>query len=225
MRIGIGITTRNRPECLERTLSAIKSHTPDNAFIVIVDDASEAPVPEANYRFNENVGIAVAKNKCIQLLMAGGADHFFLFDDDIYPTVRDWYRGYIESGFPHLMYIFPGKKGKELERNDKYVAYSIPRGCMLYFTREVVEAIGFMNPDFGIWGGEHREYSLRVHKFFKTPYPYMDIVGSENLFYSMDESEKGHKSSVSILYRLRKQPIIKQLSVENINYYHNGRES
>lgn len=63
-------------------------------------------MPEATYRFEENVGIARHKNKCLELLADAGCEHLFLFDDDAYPLVEDWWRPYVDSPEPHLMRIF-----------------------------------------------------------------------------------------------------------------------
>ena len=86
-KIGIGITTHNRYEVFTHTLKKIREFAPLGTKIAIVDDASKAPVPEATYRFNTNVGIAVAKNKCFELLE--DCEHIFLFDDDTYPLVNN----------------------------------------------------------------------------------------------------------------------------------------
>jgi hypothetical protein len=83
--IGVGITTRNRNDVLATTRQRIEAHTL-GAHIVVVVDASAKPVDGANYRFDENVGIARAKNKCLELLDAAGCKHLFLFDDDTYPS-------------------------------------------------------------------------------------------------------------------------------------------
>lgn len=80
--IGIAITTRNRYEIFKKTYDEMKKHAPKNSVIVVVDDASTTPCPEATYRFTENVGIARAKNKCFELLYKAGCEHFFLFYDD-----------------------------------------------------------------------------------------------------------------------------------------------
>jgi len=104
--IGIGITTHNRNQLVASTLAKIQSVSP-GAKIVIVDDASQPRVriEGANiYRFSNNVGIARAKNKCLELLR--DCEHIFLFDDDTWPTTNGWYIPYVASREPHLMYLF-----------------------------------------------------------------------------------------------------------------------
>ena len=200
--IGIGITTHNRSQQFNKTYSVIRELAPLGAKIVVVDDCSASPVPEATYRFNENVGIARAKNKCLELLQ--DCDHIFLFDDDTYPTSPDWYKPYIESGEPHLMYIFADFKTGQGRLNDttvlysdsKIIAYSHPRGCMLYLTKEALRAVGGMRPEFGKWGYEHPDLSNRIFNKGLTRFRFMDVVGSEKLFYSGDE-HRSVNSSVS----------------------------
>lgn len=79
------ITTHNRRDIAEKTIAHIRDHTP-GAVIVIVDDASTEPFPGATFRFDQQAGIAKAKNKCLELLMATVVEHLFLFDDDTWPT-------------------------------------------------------------------------------------------------------------------------------------------
>ena len=104
MRVGVGVTTHNRKESLDAALRNIRKYLPEGAKLVVVDDASTTPVPEADFRFHRNVGIAVAKNKCLELL--DDCDHIFLFDDDCWPKCADWWKPYVESPEPHLMYVF-----------------------------------------------------------------------------------------------------------------------
>lgn len=189
--IGVGVTTRNRPDILETTLQHIRKHTP-NAHIVVVDDASTVPVPEADFRFPENVGIARAKNKCLELLYDAGINHMFLFDDDCYPQVDNWWTRYVESPEPHLMWMFEKPKGatkSELEviyQDDQHVAYHATRGAMLYVERHVLETVGGMDPDFGKWGWEHVSWSDRIHSAGLTTWRYADVADSGEIIYSLD---------------------------------------
>lgn len=190
-KIGIGITTHNRPEVLLTTLENMKKYLPKNGRIEIVDDGSATPVPEATFRFNKNVGIATAKNKCLELLE--DCEHIFLFDDDAYPVAKDWFKPYIESGEPHLMYLFKDFKHRKLNdsvllyNDGKLKAYSHPRGCMLYIHNSVLKIAGGMDTSYCRWGYEHVDYSNRIHNLGLTTFRFADIVGSENIIHSRDE--------------------------------------
>lgn len=189
--IGIGVTSHNRHSVTKHTLARIKQHMPAGTKLVVVDDASTVePDFPVDHRFPYNVGIAQAKNKCLALLE--GCDHVFLFDDDTYPTNDDWWRAYVESPEAHLMYTFIDfANGKSLgdtvvvHRDSQHVAYSHARGCMLYFSRAALDAVGGFDPSFGKWGWEHINFSDRIHAAGLTTFPYMDVADPK--IYSSDE--------------------------------------
>ena len=190
-KIGIGITTHNRRERFNETYGHILSNSPD-CKIVVVDDASDIPCEKATYRFDENVGIAAAKNKCLELL--SDCDHIFLFDDDCYPKLTFWYMPYVLSGINHMMYLFDQKRYKfdkpiykRFVLDDTYSVHSHAKGCMLYYTKEAIEKAGVMYTGFGRWGGEHTDLSDRIFFSGLTPFPYMDLEYSYDLIYSADE--------------------------------------
>lgn len=191
--IGIGITTFNRKEVLSKALENHKKYLPEGARLVVVDDASTYPVA-SDYRFNQNVGIATAKNKCLELLE--GCEHIFLFDDDTWPIVKDWHLPYIDSGIKHLSFTFPslasGRKNgrKFLNSVNGLSEYGSPCGCMLYIHRDVVNKIGGFDMDYPKWGMEHVDYSNRTYNARLTPSKYLDISNSLELFYSLDHQQE-----------------------------------
>ena len=193
---GIGITTHNRHAVAQETIRRISAALPTPCRVVIVDDASDEPPPfPVNYRFAHNAGIARAKNKCLELL--DGCEHVFLFDDDTYPTAQGWWKPYVESSEPHLMYTFVDfANGRslgdtvEVHRTASHVAYSHARGCMLYFKRRALEAVGGFDPAFGKWGWEHINLSDRIHAAGLTTFPYMDVASPS--IYSADEFRAVH---------------------------------
>lgn len=192
-KIGIGITTHNRNDVFRKSMYQILKFAPKDAVIVTVDDASKRPVKGATFRFSKNVGIATAKNKCIELLE--GCEHIFLFDDDTYPLVKNWHVPYIESGEPHLMYLFQNFKRRRIHgtewiyEDSKIKALNVVRGCMLYFHRSAIEKAGGMDTEYGRWGWEHGDLSNRIYNLGLTSFRYADVVGSEKLIYSGDEYE------------------------------------
>jgi len=192
--IGIGITTRNRPEVLSKTLEYIKKYSPSNAKIVIIDDASVCENEEVTFKFDKNVGIATAKNKCLELLES--CEHIFLFDDDTYPIADNWYMPYIESDEPHLMYLFKDFKTREIKdsvliyQDKKIKALSHPRGCMLYFKNSVLKVAGGMDIEYKKWGFEHGDLSNRIYNLGMTSFRFADVVGSEDLIHSCDEFQE-----------------------------------
>lgn len=202
-RIGVGITTHNRWDTLWHTLGEIQRLTP-GAKIVVVDDASTTQ-PEVwdgdigYYHFEENVGIARAKNKCLEMLE--DCEEIFLFDDDAYPLVENWWEPYVNSPEPHLMRIFADLAGekklrdiREVYRDHKHVAYTGPRGMMLYLNRLVLTTVGGMDVAYGKWGYEHGDWSNRIHNAGLTTWRFADVINGGDLIYSMDEHEEIERS-------------------------------
>jgi hypothetical protein len=190
--IGIAITERNRYGSFKKSYDQIVKYLPKGARLVVVDDFSDKPFKEATFRFETNVGIARGKNKCIELLE--DCEHIFLFDSDTYPLCENWHLPYIESEHKHLMYIFkdfpsgPQLNDSVVEHQDEnIIAYTHPRGCLLYIHNDCIKKVGGMRPEFGIWGIDHVELSERIHNAGLTKFRFMDVVGSEKLIHSMDE--------------------------------------
>lgn len=195
--IGIGVTTHNRNALVASTVATIQAHTP-NARVVVVDDASAQPVAIDGvqvYRFETNVGIARAKNKCLELL--SDCDHIFLFDDDTYPLKPGWYEPYVASPEHHLMYLFekwasgkPVGDDAIVYRDANVVAHHHSRGCMLYVDSFALATVGGMDTRFGKAMNEHLDWSIRIHNAGLTTFKYMDVPGSEQLIYSMDQHQE-----------------------------------
>ena len=192
MKIGIAITTFNRPAVIAHSIRQWKKQLPKGAKLIVVDDGSSEPFKGADYVFSSNAGIAAAKNKCIELLMGSGCEHMFLADSDTYPLVKDWHKPYIDSGVKHLSFTFSklanGRaNGRKYLGNRKGLSeYGSPCGCMLYIHRSVVDKIGGFDVDYPIWGYEHVDYSNRAYNAGLTPTRYLDVPNSLELLYSMD---------------------------------------
>lgn len=191
--IGIGVTEHNRPETYAEFMKNIKKFMPPNAKLVVVDDASAVPTKDATFRFEQNVGIARAKNKCLELLR--DCDHIFLFDSDCWPKTKDWWKPYVEGREPHYCYIFKDfvrprlNDCVELYRESDIVAYSHARGCMLYLDQSVLHKVGGMDTNYKRWGYEHVDYSNRIYNVGLTRFRYQDVPNSYDLIYSLDEQE------------------------------------
>lgn len=190
-KIGIGITTRNRREIAAVTVSQWMAFLPEGAKLVIVDDASDRPFPNADFRFEQQAGIARAKNKCLELLE--DCDHIFLSDDDCFPKKLGWEKPYIENSQPHLMFTFThladGRKNGRVKQGEykDFQYFELPCGCLLYLDALCLRTVGGFDTDFVIWGYEHVEYSRRIHNAGLTEYPYCDVLDSERYWFSYDQ--------------------------------------
>lgn len=183
MRIGIGVSTTPNRDVLN--ISKFWEFMPRGVNFAVEEDT--------NYE-----GVAVTKNKLLATL--DDCDHIFLFDDDTYPIDNDWYIPYVQSKEPHLMYQFklPGKPSGDMRvvyRSKKIVAYSHTRGAMLYIKREVLDKVGGFDEQYK-FGYEHTDWTNRIHNAGLTTYRAMDVPGSDELIYCMDQ-DGSVKSSVS----------------------------
>ncbi|SMC45811.1 glycosyltransferase family 2 protein [Pedobacter africanus] len=198
MKISIAITTHNRYEVFSDTYKNIKKHLPNGAKLIVVDDGSDNPVKEADFRFDNAQGIATAKNKCLELM--GDADYYFLFDDDVYPRVDYWHLEYIKTGLNHLCFSFDkfsngtSNGRKKTGQTGNIINWHEPCGLMLFLTKKCIEIVGGMDPAYGKWGYEHVGYSMRIHNAGLTPSPFMDVANSLDLFYSYDWDQTSKRS-------------------------------
>lgn len=197
MNIGVAVSTHNRREIADHSIEQWKKFLPVGAKLVIVDDASDIPYPGATFRFDKQAGVPVVKNKCLELL--DNCTHIFLADDDIYPINEMWWSSYVYSNLAHACFIFDREK---LWSERDYVAYNLPRGCLLYFSGRTVQIAGGFNTLFSNYGYEHPELSRRIFNMGLTPAAYIDIPNSANLFYSHDK-ELTVRSSVPVNQRGR----------------------
>lgn len=172
MKLGIGLTVYGNRQT--PALEMIRKHTPD-AKIVTVNQK----------------GIAKAKNMCLALL--DDCDHIFLFDDDTFPIVDNWYEPYINSGEYHLSYTFDRKV---LNQSNGLTEYELPCGCMLYINPICLDIVGGFDTDFEGYAYEHVNYSQRVYNSGLTSALYLDVTLSKNYVHSMDEHRE-IQSSVS----------------------------
>jgi glycosyltransferase involved in cell wall biosynthesis len=196
-KVGIGVTTHNRNALVASTVSKIQEFTP-NSKIVVVDDASDSPVKINDvevFRFQTNVGIARAKNKCLELLE--GCQHIFLFDDDTYPIKDEWYLPYINSPEHHLMYLFdkwangrPVGDDSILYTDSNHSVHTHARGCMLYVDEIALAVVGGMDVGFGKAMEEHGDWSTRIYNAGLTTFKHMDVLNSHQLIHSMDQHQE-----------------------------------
>lgn len=217
MKIGIGISTYKRPEVFEHTLEMVKKFRPPNSVLVSVSDYDPHPPTGVNYVMEERSGVARVKNMCLDFLRA--CDHIFLFDDDCYPISDRWWERYIDSPEPHLMYVYLRENGKRNNIKEKYrdnvlVAYSLTKGCMLYFDRKVLDVVGGFDTAYGLAVGEHTDLTSRIYNAGLTSHRVMDVPNSHLLIHSMDEHGEV-ESSIDPELRKKMIPRNRQLRVNN----------
>lgn len=177
MNWAVGITTYNRPEVLEFTLSQFDKFGGD---IIIIDDHSDKKPSKRCIRNKERLGIAKSKNKCINLLKE--YDRIFLFDDDCFPVKDKWWEYPEGHHFVHAEYPqqYISKYNKDT------IWWTGCMGCSMMLDQEVLEKCGGMDESFGIYGFEHVEFTHRIFKLGLTPSPYVTTRNLSDNIWSLD---------------------------------------
>ena len=178
MTVGVAISTHRRPDILGRALAEWAKHLPD--VLVVTHDV-------------HGEGVAATKNRGITALMDAGCDHLFLADDDCWP-VSDRWRMYVDDPEPHLMHCWGANRF--LSDDGHYTHWSWPKGVLLYAERRVIERVGGMRPEFGRWGGEHAEWSRRIHAAGLSTYEFADLTAARKGVWKCLDYTKRHGSSI-----------------------------
>lgn len=188
MTLGVALSTHNRRDLFDRTLRQWQRWAPPGTVIAVVDDASDVPVPDISgvtvIRHDVRLGVAMTKNRGIAALLDAGCDHLFLSDDDVHPVCDFWWRPYTQSPEPHLSWQGP-QHNRLVGGDDDHYAVVFPKGYLLYAYRDVIDAVGGMDPAFGAWGGEHVEWQQRIHDAGLTRWPYADARGADALWHAL----------------------------------------
>jgi glycosyltransferase involved in cell wall biosynthesis len=199
MRIGIGITTRNRPDMLRVSVVHQLAFKPAEAEFVVVEDCSDKPYGKAlseqlgaQYILNGcRQGISKSKNLCIKAL--DGCDWVFLFDDDCFPRHAGWSYAFIRAAeindVHHLMYLEEhGIVTPYRPVGTGLVAFYQCQGCMLLFSRKALDVLGGYDSRFWHYGFEHAQISNRAFKARLSPEKYLTIADATRYIFSMDIS-------------------------------------
>jgi hypothetical protein len=207
MSIGIGITTRNRPECLRLALEHFAYFGAGDE-IVVIDDNSENPTEYKNVvsesktpilykRSPERLGVAKAKNACLAMLK--NHDHIFLFDDDAWPHKHGWAEYFINASnhnsVGHSMWMMEVPpvvtiKSKIGSGETEIHEFTNCLGVALYFSRQCLDAIGgYDHSAKNVYGYEHAQISARAKiAGFTNEYSYVTPAMASSYVYSVDIS-------------------------------------
>lgn len=207
VKIGVGITSYNRPECLKECLEHIYKHTKFSDFIChVAFDTDE-----------DRKGVAYRKNECLRALK--DCDYVFLFDDDCYPIKDGWVEFFVNaskaSSFNHFLYLneshnkyevtnyFTNKinasSGTTFSSEGECSFTSIAHykdcgGVFMFMTKECIDKVGAFNEKFNFYGFEHCDWSMRASNKNRN---FNMVVGTDKYIYSHDYSTPNHKSSIT----------------------------
>lgn len=192
--IGVAISTHARPRVLTRALAEWAKHVPD--VLIVNHDVAGA-------------GVAATKNRGIAALMDAGCEHLFLADDDVWPVTPQWARPYVDDPQPHLMHCWG--RSRLLVDDGHYTTWRHPRGVLLYAHRSVVETVGGMRLEFGRWGGEHVEWSRRIHAAGLTAHRYADLSVARRRIWHAEDYTRATPSTVGQAEREASAPLRREL--------------
>lgn len=191
-KIGIGITTCNRPELIKKCIKAFEKFKPDNCVIFINDDTERRE------------GVALSKNRCIEALQ--DCEYVFLFDDDILPTSNNWWQKYIDKSLEtcnqHFCLTFDKfangvGSGNQLIKSENGLDYfSHPDGKLLFLTNRAIRIAGGMDCSYSKYGSEHAGYSTRIYNLGLTKHPFISVSNSLEDFHCLDYHWE-HKTCIS----------------------------
>ena len=122
-KIGIGISTHERPDYLRTALASVKENLSDVVdYLIVCDDASSVYKNEVNdilnvfnfkfeyeYIINDtNKSVAITKNNCLKKILDKNCDYIFLMENDMQIINEKAVTGYIDasikSGIHHFNY-------------------------------------------------------------------------------------------------------------------------
>lgn len=170
--VGVGICTYQRPGLWRRCAESVALHLPD-AFVCSWHDGPlpkgyEDP-PVALHVGDTNRGVAHAKNRLLEALLAAGCEWLVLCEDDLEVTSPAAVDGYVEacrrSGWQHLNFHGHGvahpaepAPGDPTDGVDYWASYC---GAWTVTSRAAVEQVGLLDEAF--WNVyEHVVWTLEM---------------------------------------------------------------
>lgn len=209
-KIGVGVTTFNRPEHIDLFCRQMNIHSP-SVKIYIAHDTNE-----------HRRGVAYRKNECLHNLSE--CDYIFLFDDDCFPIQDGWEKFFIEahkrSGQHHFLYLKETGTIQKIKTENGIEIFNNCGGCFMFLTRDVLTTVGAFNKSYGIYGWEHAGYSLRIQKAgLNTMGAYLCPEGAGDYIYSLDydNHRKYIKHYPSMAKEIKKLPQYMQRNYEVFN--------
>ena len=213
----ISITTYKKNKALRAILhSLIENKYPSQADILICDD-NNGEAREVYEEFNNtssdlklyystgpNKGIARNKNRGIKFFLENGYDRLLSMDDDIEfvgPGILEAFeRSHRETGEHHInsflgSYIDPlEKKGffqvfpvKACSESKQLVWCEGVQGICCWYTREIVEKLGYFNLFKHRYGFEHAAYSARAHRVQGTCPEFFCMLANSPKYFKTQE--------------------------------------
>lgn len=200
MKIGVGVTTNGRYDHLKYFEKSLKEHSPSAIYWHVANDTKS---PE---------GVAFRKTECLRELKKDDVDYYFLFDDDCFVQKKGWAEFFIDamerSGNNHFIYTHECPSNKLIKVENGIGVYENSHGCLMVMTRKAVETVGGFSPEFKRYGGEHSNYSHRIHRAGLNPMgAYLCPIGAEEYIYSCDLDNTKPEIQKQLKHRTSMHPL------------------
>lgn len=216
-KIGVAITTFNRPEYYNQVISSIPQDRVE--YIVVVNDGAERGGAYVNAAQVDRVivnqeqsGIAVCKNQAIRYLLEKDCEHLFIIEDDIIvkdPNVFDEYiKAANSTGIHHLCFEKVAGNEKTLvdtllmSDGTKIGFYKNPQGAFMYINANLIKKLGYFDEGYTN-AFEHIDFAYNlIQKKVAPPFWYFpDILNSDQYL----EEIKGSPQNSTITNKERYQ--------------------
>lgn len=201
--IGIGILSYNRINSLQRLLASIRQHTDLRRTTVFISDdgSNDAETIEFLKKLSqsndfvvlmndEQKGIAANSNRLLKCLSR--FKYGLLLNDDVEVLQKGWESFYFDVmedvGMHHLMYrevgVYGAKDGDVVQKKgrDLSVVHDKPHGAVMAFTNTMFDKAGYFDEQYGIYGREHVDWSLKAAEQGLQDPGFFDVVGSSDYF-------------------------------------------
>lgn len=201
--IGIGILSYNRISTLKRLIESIINNTNlDRTTVFISDDGSSDPSVvqylselKASGKFvvlqnTSQLGIAANTNRLLRCLIR--FDYALLLNDDTEVLSHNWEYFYVnamkKTGFKHFIHREPGIYGAQAGESVVVSDVTLqkvtdkPQGAILAFDTNAIDAIGYFDESYGIYGMEHVDWSTKIYEAGLQQPGFFDVAGSHKYF-------------------------------------------
>lgn len=200
-KIGIGILSYNRLNCVKRLLESIYKFTDLSKVSIFVSDEStdQAVINYLNSQPSITVAtnqprLGVAGNSNRLLKMLDQYEYCIILNDDVEVLKRGWEEFYPKASkltrYHHFCYRQIGVYGAN---NQEGIITRIkgvkirtisrkPHGAVMFFTNQLFKKIGYFDKKFPKYGLEHTDWSGRASKTDLVPLGFHDVIDSDRYF-------------------------------------------
>lgn len=212
--IGVGILSFNRLNSLILLIESIRKHTDLKKTTVFVSDESTDPKvwewlkqqKDIVAFHNDRGGIAVNSNRLLRCLSR--FKFKLILNDDVEVLKEGWDSFYFDkmnnNNIKHMCYYQNGVYGAVRPKsvNGIISISDKPHGAVLAIHDDAFKKVGYFDENFGKYGFEHVDYSLRINRSLHNNEYFFDAEGSEKYFKIHDDNSSDPNKSIN--YNLAK---------------------